>query len=190
MWPDEAQREINMFAASHLFLLIPGVALVACILACIVWLHWRALQDGAIQDVLLFLTGVSILSYIFGRWDRAKRPILGIIGAAVLLAIVVGVSSSISATSHEPSPEELAAEVKPLMLEQWKKDPILGKATIQSIALVHKGGGIYSGFVEVKLDGQSERFSLEVVLDRETIRWQIKPEANQDQSRPKQSQQM
>ncbi len=107
-----------------------------------------------------------------------------------MLAIVVGVSSSISATSHEPSPEELAAEVKPLMLEQWKKDPILGKATIQSIALVHKGGGIYSGFVEVKLDGQSERFSLEVVLDRETIRWQIKPEANQDQSRPKQSQQM
>jgi hypothetical protein len=58
------------------------------------------------------------------------------------------VSSSIGTTWHDPSPEELAVEVKRLMLEQWKKDPRLEKATIQSIALVHKGDGIYSGFVE------------------------------------------
>jgi hypothetical protein len=163
-----------MHALFQLLLLVSAVALVACI----VWLHRRALQDGAIQDVLLFLTGVSIFSYIFSRWDRAKRPILGIIGASVLLAIAAGVSNSIGARSLEPSPEELAAEVKPLILEEWKKQPGLKDATIQRISLTHKGGGLYFGFIEATLDGHPERLPLEVVVDRKTIRWQIKPEAN------------
>jgi hypothetical protein len=170
----EAQREVNMYALFYLLLGIAAVALVTCI----VWLHWRALQDGAIQDVLLFLTGVSILFYVFSRWDRAKRPILGIIGSSVVLAIAASVSSWIGAPSHEPSPEELAAEVKPLILQEWKKSPGIGKATIQRISLLHKGGGLYSGYIEATLDGQPERLALEVVRDRETIRWEIKPEAN------------
>jgi hypothetical protein len=170
----EAKREGNMHALFHLLLLISAVALVACI----VWLHWRALQDGAIHDVLLFLTGVSIFSYIFSRWDRAKPPILGIVGAAVLLAIGASVSSSIGWTSHEPSPDQVAAEVKPLILQEWKKQPGLRNATIQRISLTHKGGGVYSGFIEAALDGQPERLALEVVLDHETIRWEIKAEAN------------
>jgi hypothetical protein len=170
----EAQREVDMHALFQLLLLVSAVALVTCI----VWLHWRALQDGAIRDALLFLTGVSILSYIFSRWDRAKRPILGIIGSSVVLAIAASVSSGIGAPSHEPSPEELAAEVKPLILQEWKKSPGLTKATIQRISLLHKGGGLYSGYIETTLDGQPERLALEVVLDRKTIRWQIKPEAN------------
>jgi hypothetical protein len=170
----EAQREVNMHALFHLLLLISAVALVACV----VWLHWRALQDGAIHDVLLFLTGVSMLSYIFSRWDRAKRPILAIIGASVLLAIVSSVSSGIGALSHEPSPDEVATEVKPLILLEWKKQPGIRNATIQRISLTHKGGGLYSGFIEAALEGQPERLSLEVVLDRETIKWEIKPEAN------------
>ena len=170
----EAQRDVDMHALFQMLLLVSAVALVACI----VWLHRRALQDGAIQDVLLFLTGVSIFSYIFSRWDRAKRPILGIIGASVLLAIAAGVSNSIGARSLEPSPEELAAEVKPLILEEWKKQPGLKDATIQRISLTHKGGGLYFGFIEATLDGHPERLPLEVVVDRKTIRWQIKPEAN------------
>jgi hypothetical protein len=171
---EQTQREGNMHASLHLLILIPAVALVACV----VWLHWRALQDGAIQDVLLFLTGVSIWFYIFSRWDRAKRPILGIIGASVLLVVVASVASTTGAPSHEPNPEELAAEVKPLILQEWKKHPGLENATIQRISLVHKGGGLYSGFIEATLDGHSERLSLEVVLERETMRWEIKPEAN------------
>jgi hypothetical protein len=170
----EAQREVNMHASFHLLLLIPAVALVACI----VWLHWRALQDGAIHDVLLFLTGVSILSYIFSRWDRAKRPILGILGASILLAIGAVVSNRVGEAPHEPSPEELAAEVKPLIVQEWKKRPEFGNATIQKISLTDKGGGLYFGFIEATLDGRPERLSLEVVVDRKTIRWQIKPEAN------------
>jgi hypothetical protein len=170
----EAQRDVDMHALFQMLLLISAVALVACI----VWLHQRALQDGAIQDVLLFLTGVSILSYIFSRWDRAKRPILGIIGSSVVLAIAASVSSGIGAPSHEPSPEELAAEVKPLIVQEWKKRPEFRNATIQKISLTDKGGGLYFGFIEATLDGHPERLSLEVVVDRKTIRWQIKPEAN------------
>jgi hypothetical protein len=59
----------------HTVFALLGLISVIVLLACIVWLHWRALQDGAIQDVLLFLTGVSILTYILCHWGRAKSPI-------------------------------------------------------------------------------------------------------------------
>jgi len=121
--------------------LISGVTF----LACLVWLPWRAYRDGAIQDVFLFLTGVSILSYILCRWGRAKSPTLGIFGSAVVLGIVIGVSGSYDAPSHEPSREEVAAEVKPLILEEWKKSPEFREATIQSISLAATGRGVTPG---------------------------------------------
>jgi hypothetical protein len=162
-----------MDALVLLLLVIAAVTFVACV----VWLHWRALQDGAIHDVLLLLTGVSIFSYVFSRWDRAKRPIIGIFGAGIVLVVAVSMSSGTAATSPEPTPEELAAEVKLLILQEWKKSPGLEKGTIQKVSLVPRGGGRYSGHIEATLDGQPERLPLEVVRDRETIRWEIKPEA-------------
>ena len=66
-------------------LLIGALALVGCL----IWLHWRALQDGAIQDVILFLTGVSIIFYTCSRWQRAKGPVLGMIAAVLLVAIAL-----------------------------------------------------------------------------------------------------
>jgi hypothetical protein len=76
-----------MHVVFHPLLGIAAVALVACI----VWLHWRALQDGAIQDVLLFLTGVSILSYIFNRWDRVEpaRQLIQSVMPLVFPAVVM-----------------------------------------------------------------------------------------------------
>jgi hypothetical protein len=65
-----------------------------------------------------------------------------------------------------------------LILEEWKKSPALGQATIERIVLAHQGGGSYSGFIDAMLGGQRERLALEVVLDSETIRWQIKPGEN------------
>jgi hypothetical protein len=157
-----------------LFVLIPAAALVACV----IWLHWRALQDGAIQDVLLFLTGISTVYYVFSRWDRARLPVAGVVVAAAFLVMAAAVSRSAGTTRHEPSPEELAAEVKPLILREWKKHPGLEGATIQSISLARKGEGVYSGSVEAFLDGRPERLALEVVLDGEAIRWEIKPGGN------------
>jgi hypothetical protein len=163
-----------MQGAFGLFLLIPAVALVACV----IWLHWRALQDGAIQDVLLFLTGISMVYYIFSRWDRARLPVAGVVVASAFLVMTATVSRRAGATWHEPSPEELAAEVKPLILKEWKKRPGFERATIQSISLARKGGGVYSGSIETMLDGQPERLALEVVIDGETIKWEIKPGGN------------
>jgi hypothetical protein len=157
-------------AAFSLLLLIPVVAFVACI----AWLHWRALQDGAIQDVLLLLTGVSVLCYIVGRWDRAKRPILGIAGALILFAIVESLSSRIG-TAHELSPEEVAAEVKLQILQEWQKQPEHRDATIQNLTLVHKGDKLYSGFVDATISGQSERFTVTVIFDQGMITWEMKP---------------
>jgi acyl carrier protein len=54
-----------------------------------------------------------------------------------------------------------------------EEKPEFGEATIQGISLVAKGVGRYSGFIEVTLGGRSERITLEVVLDRKTIRWEL-----------------
>jgi hypothetical protein len=73
------------FTSRSLGLTIGSLAL----LFCLIWLYWRALQDGAIQDVILFLTGISIVFYICNRWQRAKSPVLGMIAAALLVAIAL-----------------------------------------------------------------------------------------------------
>jgi hypothetical protein len=65
---------------------------VLLLIVCIVWLHWRALKDGAFHDAVLFLTGVSIVFYVVTRWDRAKYPILGVVGAIVLISVAILVS--------------------------------------------------------------------------------------------------
>src|SRR5262245_58254297 len=117
-----------MYALAYVLLLVGSLAFVTCV----VWLHWRALRDGAIHDVLLFITGISIFSYIGTRWERATRPVFGIIGAAALVAIAV---IGMSVAERNPSPEEVAAEVNPLILQEWRKHPQLREATIQEISL-------------------------------------------------------
>jgi hypothetical protein len=63
------------------------------LVACVIWLHWCAARDGALHDVLLFLTGFSIIYYTFTRWDRAKHPILGGVGCVILFALGVGIAA-------------------------------------------------------------------------------------------------
>ena len=152
--------------------------LISCatLVACTVWLHWRAIQDGAIHDALLFLTGVSVLSYVCSRWDRAKRPVTGIFGASALLAIGAIASSTIGEASHELSPDELASALKPLILQEWEKQPGFENATIERISLTHQGGGLYSGSIEGTIDGRPQHFVLEGKVGRETISWEIKPQ--------------
>jgi hypothetical protein len=51
----------------------------------LIWLHVRGFKDAAFADPLLFLTGISLVSYICARWDRAKVPVLLGLGALVCL---------------------------------------------------------------------------------------------------------
>ena len=89
------------------FLAALFVIAAASFVACFVWLHWRALKDGVIQDVLLFLTGITTLSYIFGRWDRAKWPVLCMLGILLSIGIVSIEEKEIREATHE-----LSAEIK------------------------------------------------------------------------------
>ncbi|HEV8058833.1 MAG TPA: hypothetical protein VGP68_03115 [Gemmataceae bacterium] len=73
-----------MFAIAQLAMLFSFFALCACI----VWLHWRAFRDGQFQDALLFVTGISTLSYISSRWDRAKVPVFGAIAAFLTIVFL------------------------------------------------------------------------------------------------------
>ena len=61
-------------------------ALVAFI--SMVWLVVRGAKDAAFPDPLLFLTGVALVAYVFGRWDRAKTPLLFCLGG--MAAVIVG----------------------------------------------------------------------------------------------------
>src|SRR5262249_46489042 len=127
----------------------------------------------------LFSAVFPTLGWVLGLIEIAYRNyrfgVLLILLATVCPLCLMALSL---AAEREPSPEELAVTVKPLILEEWKNSPALGQATIERIALTHQGGGRYSGFIDAMVGGQRERLSLEVVLDRETIRWQVEPEAN------------
>ena len=41
-----------------------------------IWLVVRGARDSAFPDPILFLTGISLIAYIVGRWDRAKAPLI------------------------------------------------------------------------------------------------------------------
>jgi hypothetical protein len=137
-------------------------------------------RSGVRTAVLVLFSAVfPTLGWVLGLIEIAYRNyrfgVLLILLATAFSPCLVALSLP---AGREPSPEEIAGEVKPLILEEWKNSPALGQATIERIALTHQGGGRYSGFIDARLGGQRERLSLEVVLDRETIRWQVEAEAN------------
>ena len=65
-----------------LILGLQGVQIVGAVVALgsWFWLIVRGAKDGAFSDPILFLTGVSLIAYVIGRWDRAKLPILFCLG--------------------------------------------------------------------------------------------------------------
>jgi hypothetical protein len=154
------------------FALLIGIGLIAHVMA---WFWFLIVafrvNEGYGLGCLLIPFPVALI-FLFQHWKKAKRPFF--LQLAACLPLLVGV---VIAPSN-PSPEKVAAEVKPLILEEWKKQGGLGNATIQAIYLTHNGGGVYSGFTEARLDGQTERLLLKVVVDRKTIRWETKPNAN------------
>jgi len=154
------------------FVFLIGVGLIGCAMGGL-WFLVVAFRvnEGYGLGCMLIPIPVALI-FLFEHWQKAKRPFLVQLVACVPLLLGVVIAP------RNPSPEKVAAEVKPLILQEWKKRPELGNAAIQTISLTHQGGGVYSGSIEATLGGQTERFSLKVVVDRETIRWEIKPEAN------------
>jgi hypothetical protein len=107
--------------------------------------------------------------YIKRGWSL---PLLAGVGG---LAGYVAVCVFIAVVFYQPDPKELAAQVKPLILQEWKNSPLMAGATTKDIVLVHKGGNTCTGFVDAVLWGQRMRLRLEVVYDRGNIVWQTQP---------------
>lgn len=110
--------------------------------------------------------------YVKKGWGLPLLVGVAYIGAYIAVIIFLAVAV------YKPDPSELAAEVKPLILQEWQKEPELRGATIQNVTLVHKGGNSYSGFIDATLDGKSERLMLDVTHDGRTILWQLKAPGN------------
>jgi hypothetical protein len=68
----------------------------------LIWLHVRGFKDAAFADPLLFLTGISLVSYICARWDRAKGPLfLGLCGLACLFCFrMARIDNSVAEPVH------------------------------------------------------------------------------------------
>jgi hypothetical protein len=86
---------------------------------------------------------------------------------------------------YRPSADDLAAEVRPLILAEWQKQPEMRGVTIQRITLEHKGGKRYAGFVDATLNGQAERLALEVEYGNGMIRWEVRPMNPQGRAPPR-----
>lgn len=102
-------------------------------------------------------------------WGKAVG--FGMAGVAVCL----GLSYAIITPIPGLDPEELAQQVRPLILKDWKKQPGLRGATIRNITLATEDGKLYKGFVEAAIDGAAERFSLEVVVAGNYFQYTLEP---------------
>jgi hypothetical protein len=69
----------------------------------------------------------------------------------------------------------VADEVKPLILQELRKNPAFRDATIQNVSLIHKGGKAYSGFVDATIGGRAQQLPLDVVFDGGAIHLELKP---------------
>lgn len=70
------------------------------------------------------------------------------------------------------STDELAKEVEISMKETWASEGITG-IEIESFMLTHKSGNEYSGILETKEDGETVKYSVEVIYDGENFQWEI-----------------
>ena len=71
--------------ATKMEILYVGGVFIA--LSSLLWLLVRGARDAAFPDPILFLTGIAIVAYVVGRWDRAKVPFLLWLGGTVAMTL-------------------------------------------------------------------------------------------------------
>ena len=67
--------------------------------------------------------------------------------------------------AYGPAPDEVATEVRGLLLQEWGKSPDLGEVTVRKVTLARQGRRSYTGFADVTFAGQSERLTLGVLIE-------------------------
>ena len=88
----------------------------------------------------------------------------------LLVNMFLGILFIISSCSL--STDELAEEVKMSMEETWEKEGITGMK-IESFILTHKEGNEYSGILETTEDGESFKYTVQVIYDGDNMNWEI-----------------
>jgi len=73
--------------------IIAACGAAVCITA-LMWFIARGFRDYAFPDIVLFLTGISIIAYAFTRWDRAKLPLLLALAGFVIMLVGAGFADS------------------------------------------------------------------------------------------------
>ena len=76
---------------------------------------------------------------------------------------------------YGPDPELVARNARHAIYQEWRRRPELKDATIRNLALDRQGGRVYAGVVDAVVDGQLERYSLEVVVHGESFSWTLNP---------------
>lgn len=96
-------------------------------------------------------------------------PLLAAMGffAAVLVVVL-----AVFIVTYEPTPEDVAEIVHPLILAEWEQQPNK-PAGIDRITLTADSEDTFVGHIETTFEGRPTRLPLRVYLDGEFIHWQI-----------------
>jgi hypothetical protein len=116
-------------------------------------------------------------AFLRRSWGRAL--VYGATGVGICLAVVCLIDSA----AYGPAPEEVATEVRGLLLQEWGKSPDLGEMTIRKVTLARQGRRSYTGFADVTFAGQSERLTLGVLVEGGLLTVSWTAEALEEQGR-------
>lgn len=72
------------------------------------------------------------------------------------------------------SASDLQATVEQHILETWKKELEITDAKVNSFSLVHKSGNQYEGVMDVTVDGERAKLSIDVTYDGKGFVWQVR----------------
>jgi hypothetical protein len=131
------------------------------------------LEIMVIGPILGFLIGAILDRGYEAQGKNSWGAALGFVVTG--MAACVGIGLFMIAMPLGPDPAELARKAKSHILEQWRKDPQMHDATIQTVTLVRHTGQHYSGSFEATIGGRPARFALKVkVLDGglATLEWE------------------
>jgi len=95
----------------------------------------------------------------------AFAALIGYVGGAIAFGFV----------TYRATPEEIAEEIRPQILAEWRKNPAVGRASIQKIDLTTKDHKNYDGFVNATFDGRPARLQLRVVTEGWNMTWEVNP---------------
>lgn len=122
--------------------------------------------------------GRSQVAYVSERFgDDYERRSWGmpmLLGFGGLIAFV-GAVFALAFATFQATPEDIAKEVRPQILAEWRKNPQLIDASIERIDLNSPDGKTFDGIVLANIGGRPTRLALHVVVEGAMMNWTVNP---------------